>query len=171
MKLLPILLAALVAVEPAAQAVEAELKAAFLLNFVRFVEWPDRAFQGPGAPLVFAIVDADPVADELERLVKGKTVHNRQVVIRRETARGSILGSHMAFWGGQGTNPAGPRNGQGPVLTIGESPQFLARGGAINLFVEDNRIKFEVSAISIDEQGLRVSSRLLALATRVLERP
>ena len=61
------------------------MKAAFLFNFTKFVEWPESSFEDPQAPIVLGIIGDDPFGDDLERIIAGQKVQGRSLVIRRET--------------------------------------------------------------------------------------
>jgi hypothetical protein len=150
---------------------DTEFKAAFIVNVARFVDWPQSAFQGPASPLIITVVDADSIADELERAVRGKSIGNRQVVIRREKKLKNVSKSHLVFLGGVQANTVGLENIQGPVLTIGESKECLTHGVGIFVFFDDDKLAFEINAITIQAKGLHVSSRLLSLARKVTFQP
>lgn len=151
---------------------EYEVKAAFLLNFARLVEWPASAFPDPGAPLVLAVLGDDHVTTTIERAVAGKTVGTRPLQVVRVSASQGVEESHIAFVS------SGDRDRQRDVieaargrslLTVGESAHFARDGGIINFFAEGNKIRFEINRSAADRAGLRISSRLLGLARLVPE--
>jgi hypothetical protein len=152
---------------PATAPSEYDVKAALLYNFARFVEWPAEAFAAPDAPFVIGVLGSDPLGPALERLLAGKTVAGRPIVIsrwRRARERGACQMLFVA-----GLNQAELKAllsdvGREPVLTVADMPEFAAQGGMIGLIVEDNRLRFEINAYGTDRAGLKVSSRLLSLA-------
>jgi hypothetical protein len=155
----------------AQQAPEATVKAAFLYKFAGYVEWPEGAFAAPDAPFVIGIVGAEEVAAELERLVPARTVLNRRVAVRRLKETESPRGVHLLFIGRAEPNPrAFLRAPQHGALTVTESERGLEMGSSINFVALDDRVGFEVSLDAVEKNGLRISSRMLAVARRVVPR-
>lgn len=150
---------------------EKELKAAFLFNFARHVEWPADAFPKPDAPFVVTIVGRDGTADAMERLLSGKQLQGRPTVLRRSPQGDDLAGSHLVFVPDAEKDKAeavlqalkGSR-----TLTVGESPGFIPVGGVMNFFTEDKKLRFEVSLAAAKRSGLSVSSKLLRIG-RVLK--
>jgi uncharacterized protein DUF4154 len=170
--LLVLAVAALPAMAPAQQAPEASIKAAFLFKFAGYVEWPPGAFAGPEAPFVIGVAGAEEVASELERLVPGRTVNNRAVAVRRLREGESPRGAHLVFVGrGEANARAAIRAAQQQgALTVTEGERGLESGSSINFVLADDRVGFEVSLESAERSGLRISSRMLAVARRVVGR-
>ncbi len=165
-------LCALSPVAHAQQAAEATVKAAFLYKFAGYVEWSDRAVGAVEAPFTIGIVGADDVAAELERLVPGRMVMNRRVVVRRLKENEAPKGVHLLFMGRGEANPrpmvrAAQQQG---TLTVTETERGLDMGSVINFLTLDDRVGFEVSLESAERSGLRISSRMLAVARRVVPR-
>jgi YfiR/HmsC-like len=138
---------------------EYQVKAAFLFNFLKFVEWP----QAAGAtPWVIGILGHDPFGELLDQTVKGKIVSGRPVEIRRYSRLNEVKDCNILFIGaadfGRIVIPAQPG-----LLTVGEAPGFLKSGGIINFYIEDNRVHFEIQPGVARTAGLRVSSQLLKL--------
>jgi hypothetical protein len=150
---------------------ERAVKAAFVYKFLAYVDWPAHAFETPGAPLVIGVVGADPIARELGDAVAGRSVAEHPVQVRRLREGESPAGLHVLFVGrGESARlPALAKALQGqPTLIVSESPGALNAGSAINLVVApDGRVRFEVALDAADRAGLRLSSRMLALAQSV----
>ena len=149
---------------------EAEVKAAFVYNFLKFVDWPAHALPKPDQPFSIAIVGEGSVADAVENLLQGKKISVYPLAVVRVKAGEPLSDVHAVFV--TGADPEKARRtlatrGSAAVLTIGDDDQFAARGGIIGLYVEDRRVRFEVNTDAADARGLRVSSRLLALARLV----
>jgi hypothetical protein len=150
----------------AAQGVEYEVKAAFLYNFSKFVEWPPESLT-PDAPFRICLLHDDPFGGRLERTVAGDTVDGHPIVVERVPVDIGQTSCHILFV---------PRSqaarvqalvralGRDPVLTVGESPGFLAAGGIINLVVEGGHVRFDVNVDGGAARGLRISSKLLRVA-------
>ncbi|MEO7742175.1 MAG: YfiR family protein [Usitatibacter sp.] len=156
----------------AQQAAEAAVKAAFLYKFAGYVEWPDSALLPSEAPFTIGIIGADDVAAELDRLVPGRTVLNRRVVVRRVKEGEGLKGVHLLFIGRGEANPRALLRAaqQQGTLAVTESERGFELGSAINFVTLDDRIGFEVSLESAEKSGLRISSRMLAVARRVVAR-
>jgi hypothetical protein len=159
-----------VAAIAAAAAPEYQVKAAFLYNFARFVEWPQDAV-GPTDAFRICIVGEDPFGDLLDQAVHGKTVHDRPVeVVHPDDV--DVIRCHIVFFASSGA-PALPRiltalGGRG-ILTVGETEDFTRAGGVIAMRVEESKVRFDVNVDAAQRAGLRVSSQLLKLASRVIQ--
>ncbi|MDX2032042.1 MAG: YfiR family protein, partial [Blastocatellia bacterium] len=128
---------------------EYQVKAAFLFNFAKFVEWPGEAFPDGGAPLVIGIVGSDPFGATLDQTVSNKSVNNRQLSIRRLKWGQNLRSCHILFV----SSSERRRMGQiveslkgASVLTVGEMEQFNQQGGIINFLMEENKVGFEINA-------------------------
>jgi hypothetical protein len=160
---------------PSAQmaAGEYELKAAFLLNFGRFVEWPSSAFASSTSPFVLGIAGEDPLGARIDEVVAGRTIGGRTVQVLRLNDLDEATRCHIVFVS-RALPPArvaqllGRLKGRS-VLTVGESPGFPHRGGVINFTLEDGTVRFEVSQSNAEHNQLKVSSKLLGLAHLVKE--
>jgi hypothetical protein len=150
---------------------EYEVKAAFLYNFTRFVQWPANARPDPGAPFVIAILGHDPFGVVLDETVAGKTVGGRPIEVRRVPGVEGARDAHIVFvCPSERTNMAAILKalGRPGLLTVGDTDGFAMRGGAINLTVQANRVRFEINVAVAEQAGLKVSSQLLKLATLVV---
>jgi hypothetical protein len=171
------LLAALLA--PAAhadalQAPEYRIKAAFLMRFCRYVEWPPHAFATPDAPLVVGVLEADALADELAPLLQGERDGGRALTLRRLRRGDSLQGLHVLFVGSDGRDllPDVQReSADRALLVVTESDHALDQGSAINFFVEEGRVRFDIALQPASPHALKISSRLLAVARRVYSTP
>lgn len=151
---------------PEGQLPEYDVKAAYLFNFAKFIEWPIDRFDGPGTPLRLCVFGSDPFGDALQGL-EGKTVRERRIVTIsiRKTSRARDC--HILFV---------PRRefrlidevleeaGAGGVLTVTEMEDEAATRGIINLIQRGQRVVFQIAPSRAEDSGLRISSRLLQLA-------
>ncbi len=146
---------------------EYQVKAAYLFNFLKFVEWPEEAFADPLAPIVIGIVGDDPFGDALPQVVAGKTVQGRDLVIRKYRAGEDLRGSHILFISGSEKKRL-PQLLSGLhgscVLTVADIDGFLEEGGMILLFSEQNRVRFAINVDAATRAKLKISSKLLSLA-------
>jgi hypothetical protein len=146
---------------------EYQVKAAYLFNFVKFVEWPEEAFADPLAPIVIGIVGDDPFGDALPQVVSGKTVQGRDLVIRKYRAGEDLRGSHILFIS-ESEKKRFPQllaslRGSS-TLTVADVDGFLDEGGMIRLFSEENRVRFAINVDAAIRAKLKLSSKLLSLA-------
>ncbi|MGH7497940.1 MAG: YfiR family protein [Gemmatimonadales bacterium] len=153
--------------EPAS--LEYEVKAAYLLNFTRYVEWPASAFSDEGSPLVICVIGRDPFGAILERTVEGQVTDGHVIRILRAPLAADARGCHVAFAAPATGDPRVPSfdASSPPVLTVGEGPDFAREGGMIGLVIVDATVRFEINLDAVRRAGLRVSSRVLALASHV----
>jgi hypothetical protein len=149
----------------AARAQEASLeyrvKAAYLFNFTKFVDWPANA-PPADAPLTICVAGTSPFGHTLEETVRGELVSGRALTTRvvREPD-----GCHVLFIPKRvAAAPLLRQAGTRPILTVGESEEFLRDGGVINFVMQDGKVRFEISQDAAARAQLRISSRLLRLA-------
>ena len=144
---------------------ESQVKAAFLYKFTGYVEWPEGAFASADAPLNIGVIGADALAAELEQVVAGRKANDRPVLVRRLKPEDSLKGLQIVFIG-QSTPPhLRPWPG---LLVVTESEGALAQGSVINFVLVERRVRFEISLDAAEKNGLRLSSRLLAVAEKVI---
>ena len=150
-------------------ATEHAVKAAFLYKFAGYVEWPAPAPQ-PGAPFVIGTIGAEEITAELARMLPGRSIGGRPVVVRVVREGESLAGINLLFIGRREPNPRAvirAAQEQG-ALTVTETG--LEAGAAISFVMTENRVGFEVSLDSAERGGHRISSRMLAVARRVVSR-
>ncbi len=149
---------------------EYEVKAAFLYNFAKFVEWPPEAYSGAEEPIVLCVAGNDPFGASLDRTVNGRSAHGRTIVVRREVDAGQIASCHLLFVPEVETSQVArivQSVSGASVLTVGESPGFLDAGGMIGLVIDEGKVRFEINAGVAERGGLRLSSQILKLARSV----
>lgn len=149
---------------------EQQLKAAFVLNFVRYVEWPERALGARDAPVVICVFGRDAIEDALNAL-GGRQVHGRAVKVRLSASIEDSEGCHVAFITESESRRVVPilRSLAGrPVLTVSDIDGFIDSGGAIGIVNSDNRLQFEINRAALGQGQLKASSQLLKLARAVL---
>lgn len=149
---------------------EYQVKAAFLINFPKYVDWPAEAFAGTNSPVVLAVPGETKVAGEIQKVIAGRTVNGREIVLKR-LASGEESGvCHILF-----ISAAEQRRSpnllaklkDGGVLTVGESDDFLESGGIINLARRDQKIALEVNLTAAGNARIKISSKLLSVASVV----
>lgn len=164
-------LAALLLWMPAAAAAqmgpreEYEVKAAFLYNFMRFVDWPPS--RGGDVSLTVCVPAETPIRRPLEAIVRGKRVEGRELAVRVLGPRDDPSACHSLFVAADDEPVSAgllDRVRNTDVLTVGESAQFIANGGLVRFYLNENRVRFQIDAAGANRAGLRISSQLLSLA-------
>jgi hypothetical protein len=160
---------ALPAPVPAQVANEYEVKAAFLFNFTRFVDWPPSS---RSAPFCIGVDGADPFNSALEDVVKGRSVGGRVIAIRHFKPGDDATACEVVF-----ISAADPRKAAAflvqfkgaPILTVGDAPGFCKIGGVIGFSVQGNKVKLDINPDTALRAHLQISSKLLSLASLVRE--
>lgn len=144
-----------------------QLKAVYLFNFAKFVEWPAEVFPAPDSPINFCVLGRSPAGDELDASIHGKGINTHIIAVRHLHGPEEIKDCHLVFL----TASAGKQqrkllqSARGvPVLLVSEMPGFARSGGEINFLIENGRLIFEVNAGAAEAAHLKISSKLLALA-------
>ena len=153
----------------ASQPSEYQVKAAFLFNFAKFVEWPPETFAGETSPLVIGILGDNPFGTDLERTVAGKLINNRPITIRSFPTAAEAANCHILFISSSEKKrlPDIIQSLHGTaVLTVGETDQFIASGGMVNFVQEASKIRFQINDDAAKAARLKISSKLLTLAVR-----
>ena len=146
---------------------EYQVKAAYLFNFTKFVDWPPKSFANASAPIVIGILGDDPFGPLLDGLVKGETVHNRKLTVIRARQIDDLKSCQIVFVGKSEESHI-PQIlaalGDASILTVGETEGFAKRGGIVNFYLDENKVRFEINRDAARKHGLNISSRLLSLA-------
>jgi len=146
------------------------IKAGFIFNFAKFVEWPQTTFAQPDSPIVIGILGTDPFGAIIDQIVQDKKIGGRGFVVKRlkwGTDPKDLKECKILFVGASERIHIDElvQIVRGlPILTVGETPGFAERGGVIRLVLEDNKVRFEVNVDAAHQAGLTISSRLLTLA-------
>lgn len=146
---------------------EYAVKAAFLYQFMQFIEWPPEAFADATAPIVVGVLGDDPFDDSLRRATEGRTAQGRPLVIRAVKHGEPLRHCHVLFVSAseEGRIPDVLRTlGTAAVFTVGDSAGFAEAGGTLNFVTEAARVKFEVNLAAAERARVRISSKLLSIA-------
>jgi YfiR/HmsC-like len=143
---------------------EYQIKAAFLFNFAKFVEWPASAFSETNSPIVIGILGDNPFGNDLVKTVRDKTLNNRPLVIKEFHSSLEATNCHMLFisTSEKARLPQILEALRGvSVLTVSEMDRFKEAGGMINFVREGNKIRFQINEAAAKSAGLKISSKLL----------
>jgi hypothetical protein len=142
---------------------EVLVKAGFLLNFARFVEWPDTS-----APFEFCVIGDDRIAGLLEGQLAGKNLVSRPITVRN---RPRELSSCNVVYIGRAEKKTASQIAHSlvgkQILTVSEFPELGGKGVTISFFSDEERIRFEIHLGAMKRSGLKISSKLLQLARTV----
>lgn len=149
-----------------AQFDDRQVKAAFVLNFLRFVTWP--ATDAPAGPIDVVVLGADDLAKAVAEASAGQQIGGRAIVVR-SVRRSTDIGTapHLLFIGASERDrlPVLLRQFEGrPVLTVGDATGYGSAGVVLNFYTSDTRIRFEANTTAAARAGLQISSHLLRLA-------
>jgi hypothetical protein len=156
-------------VQPSARAQvdEYQVKAFFLYNFTRYVEWPAQNFRSPNDPIAICILGRNPFGNALEHAIAGKLVEGRTLVVEQISDIHPKSSCQILFVRASERkrfrSAIDAIRGTG-ILTVGEAQDFTGDGGVINFKLEDGKVRFEINVEAAGQEHLRISSKLLSLA-------
>jgi len=168
-----VLMVMTMAIPVVATPTEYDVKAAFLYNFAKFVEWPPDTFKEPTAPLTVCVLGDDPFGEALEKEFSGKTVQDRPIVFEPLDHHAPAACQVLFVSASERKRvDAILQDLQGPpILTVSDIHRFVKHGGMIGFTLEDDRVRFEVNLAAAEQAGLKISSQLLKLAKNVTGKP
>ncbi len=168
----------------AAESKEYQIKAAFLYNFIQFVEWPKEKAADSNQPIIIGIIGRDPFGNVFESL-KNKKIKGKSVIIKRfkpyeelkingvlESTSDELKNCHVLFIcssENRNINQIIDIVKTSSVLTVGETHYFLENGGIINFELEEKKVRFAINLDAANTAKLKISSQLLRLAKRVVQ--
>ena len=149
----------------AAQVREYDVKAAFLLNFTKIIEWPADAFADASSPFGLCILGQDPFGRALDEVMKGETVAGRNIAIRRISDLPEPQACQIVFTTETGEEAVAGLRRLGPgVLTVADGENFVREGGIIGFVIENRRVRFDINRTAAEAAGLKFSSKLFTVA-------
>lgn len=149
---------------------EYQIKAAFLYNFAKFVEWPTESFATTNSPLVIGVFGKNPFGTELQKVVANRKINGRDIVVSRIETPAEARNVQLLFFSANEGVRAGQIMADLPstaLLTIGETEQFSQHGGMIVFLLEGDKVRFDINAGAAEQAGLKISAQLQKLAKTV----
>jgi hypothetical protein len=146
---------------------EYQIKALFLLNFTKYVDWPPASFAETNTPIVIGFYAEAKFGDALKKAVEGKTVSGRPISVQRIEKDGDSLKCHVLFISDSEKRRLGEildRIKALPVLTVGETDHFTEHGGVINFVKKEDKVRLEINLDAARQAKLQISSKLLNVA-------
>ncbi len=150
---------------------EAHLKVEMIYNIAKFIRWPTSTFDASGGQMIFAVVGEDSLAAILVSTLSQRSINGRHVFVRLIRRAQDMAGCHVLFISTSAEHRVAELLATAQhqaLLTVGDSPGFVAAGGMVDFVREDNRLRFQIAPGRAEQAGLKVSAKLLALA-RVVE--
>jgi len=145
------------------------VKAAFVMNFAKFTQWPEKTFTDDADEIRLCVMGDDSVYTAFSK-IEGNTINGLRLVVKKIKTTQEIENCHVLFVSRPNRDDL-PKIFAGikkkPILTIGEITGFETSGGIINLEKEEDKIRFSINVTAAKQSGLEISSRLLRLATIV----
>ena len=151
-------------------ALEFKVKAGYLFNFAKFVEWPSSAFPSADSPFIIAVLDGDEAEPLIEQVLAGKNVNGHPVQVKTVSKANLPKDAHILLVTRTANKtPEEIREalGNAPTLLVGETEQFAERGGAIAFVRQDESVRLKLCLQHATERGLKVSARLANVAKPV----
>jgi hypothetical protein len=152
---------------------EYDIKAVFMLNFTRFIEWPVIDGLPANQPLVIGVIGEDPFGHRLDEVIRGEKVNNRSVVVKRLAQLDGGIGCTAVFISRSEKPRLAPilqRLKGWPVLTVSDIPEFAQQGGMVELVSEKGKIRLHINVDEAKAAHLAISSKLLRPAQIVSTR-
>ncbi|MBN2102668.1 YfiR family protein [bacterium] len=146
---------------------EYEIKAAFIYNFAKFVEWPPESEQAARDSIIIGILGQDPFGSLMEQVIGGKTAHGKTISIERYQSLEQARHCHILFISDSKLSRLShiiEQLADKHILTVGEMETFAREGGMIYLYVQEKRIRFKINMDAANAAQLKLSSKLLKLA-------
>jgi YfiR/HmsC-like len=151
---------------------EEQIKAGFLFNFTKFVEWPPESFADANAPIVIGIVGDSAVEKLLMEVAAGKSVNGRPVLVKHFKDLQDVRNCQIVFVGSSDEKRM-PQILEAlkasSVLSVGETPGFIPAGGMINFFIEDNKVRLEINLDAATRARVKISAKVIAVGRLVAQ--
>lgn len=145
--------------------IEGKIKAAFVFNFIKFVDWPETAFASTEAPIKLCVWGDNALDGALDTL-RTKTAKKRPIQLLYIRNQSEVRGCHVLFATNvdrQSLITLVKRTAGKSVLTVSDISGFAASGGIIGLYRSSDRMRFAINVTAARQSGLRISSQLLKL--------
>jgi uncharacterized protein DUF4154 len=146
-------------------------KAAFIFHFAQLVDWPPEVSNSPDRPLIFCVADENALNGLLENTVRGKQIGLHPVQVRHLLEKDNPRSCDLLFIVGQDKKRTAAllrAVSNAPILTVGESADFIHQGGMIGFCLQENKVRFDINLQAAKRANLKISSRLLLLAKSVI---
>ena len=147
---------------------EEQVKAVFIFNFTKFIDWPSDAFISTDSPFIIGVVGKQSISSYLQEAIAGEYAAGRTILIKHYSSPKDVRNCHILYIGSEDPDKvkaiiASTQNHS--ILTVGDSPNFLRWGGMVRFFTEKGKIRLEINSDAARSSGIRISSKLLSVAS------
>jgi len=149
---------------------ECQVKAAFLYNFAKFIQWPAQTFASADSPIVIGVLGQNPISGELEKAVQGRKINGRGIIVRQVESVAAARQTQILFVDSTQENSLDEFMGAlkgAPVVTVGESDSFARHGGMITFIPQGDKLRFAINVAPAENSGVKISAQLQKLATEI----
>jgi hypothetical protein len=147
---------------------EYKIKAAYLYNFGRYIEWPDSAFRESASTFVIGVMQSDPIGADLDSIAAAKRIAGRNITVRRFSTAEEVTRCHILFLprtaGDEVVKSIVSRFAGQHTLFVGEADSFLENGGVIGFVIQQNNVRVMIALKAAERENLKISSKLLQVA-------
>jgi hypothetical protein len=147
--------------------VEYAVKAAFLFNFMKFVEWPPGAFEKEDSPVILGVLGKDPFGSVLDSVVENRSIGKRKINVKRFSSVKDLVACHLLFIAAsqeESRSEIGKALSKRSVLTVAEFPDFAEKEGIIQFEKQDRKVRLAINVDNAKDRRLKISANLLRLA-------
>ena len=137
----------------------------------KFVEWPPSAFTTADSPVVIGILGNNPFGDNLEAIIHDKKINDRIIVVKAMSSLAEVTNCQVLFISNSEKGKVSEivaAIGRASILTVGDTDGFLEAGVTIDFTKEGNKVRFQINESASKRAGLKISSKLLSLASRTI---
>lgn len=149
---------------------EYQIKAAFIYNFARFIDWPAQAFSSDTSPMIIGVLGKNVFGDSIQQIINGRSIQGHPLEFKEFSSVADATNCQVLFISpsekdhlSKILNHLVNTN----ILTVSEPDNFLDEGGMIRLFIVEDKVRFEINNQAAKKAGLTISSKLLSLAIKV----
>jgi hypothetical protein len=149
---------------------EYQLKAAFLYNFTKFVEWSSPSLATPGSPITIGVFGTNPFGEELENIVRNRKVNGHGIIVKRVQTVAGVRGVHLLFVpASEDARLLEVRESlqDSNTVTVGESDAFARSGGMITFVIDGDRVRFDINIAAANASSVKLSAQLQKLARSI----
>jgi hypothetical protein len=157
------------------QPTEYQLKAAYIYHFAQFVDWPAATFPQGNSPLIIGVLGENPFGNDLKHTVEGKVLNQHPLIVKEFRTLEEMTNTCHILFICQSEKKRLPEIlsaiSSNSTLSVGEFRDFTENGGMINFVLDGDKIRFQINEINVDKAGLRMSFKLLGLASKLTRDP
>ncbi len=147
---------------------EYQVKAAFIYNFTRFIDWPPETFTGASGPFIIQVLGDNQFSSYINDIVKGEKLGGRAIIVQRINSVEEIHQCNILFISASNASEVKdllPDLNRRRILTVSDASNFAKWGGIIRFFKEGNNLRLQINIDEAKASKLNISSKLLSLSS------